>query len=257
MTTSEDFHQSCVACKLRVETGATICPHCGTYQQKWRRVGGRTVVLLSAAAALLSLVTAAVALYPQAVSVAFPRSTAELLMLSFDAVSHRREQARIEIINTGNQDLHLNSLVLSVDHKNLPKNSQELAKNPRGNYVISEWLRVGEARIFLIPLKRDTTTWVVRSIENFDATNAAFVEKGRDVWRCFSILPMSMRSGEAITPEEFIEVDGLVGLTGEIRYTTASKSIVDALSLDLPFRGALFERQHPKCKEVLDHSMTD
>lgn len=258
MTASEGSHQSCTACKVRIEVGATICPHCGTHQEKWRRVTGRTVVFLSAAAALLSLVTAAVALYPQAVSVLFPRPSAELMLLSFDAVSHRREQARIEVFNTGNQDLYLNSLVLTVDQEQLPTNSQDLSKSPPYNYVISEWLRVGEARTFLVPLKQGTTDWAVRSIEDFDTANATFAERGAGaLWQCFSVLPMSVRSGRTAAPEAFAKVGGLVDLIGHIRYTTPSKDVVGTLSLDIPFKGALFERQHRQCRELLDQPATD
>lgn len=258
MTTTEASRPSCVACKMQIESGATLCPRCGTHQEKWRRVSGRTVVFLSASAALFSLITAAVALYPQAVSVLFPRPNAELMLLSFDAVSHRREQARIELFNTGNQDIYVNSVVLSVDPTQLPAESQVLGKSPPYNYVISEWLRMGEARTFLVPLKQGTTDWVVRSIDDFDTASSAFADKGAGaVWRCFSVLPMTMRSGRPAVPEAFDQVGGLVDLVGHIRFTTPSSDVVGTLEIDLPFKGALFERQHRQCEELLDRPVAD
>ncbi|MGB0659692.1 MAG: zinc ribbon domain-containing protein [Mangrovicoccus sp.] len=137
MSEPQAISPRCVACREILQEGAKLCPHCGTRQKRAGRYTFRILALAGGLATLLSLITAGIALAPQALSVLFPKTSARL----YSAVHARvgpEDQAvlRIGLINDGRSEIFVSKLTFRTTDPLLA------GLNP-SSYVIRQVLPVG------------------------------------------------------------------------------------------------------------------
>jgi hypothetical protein len=192
-TTNSDIENSaiknCCACQEKIHIEASLCPSCGTRQLKLSRRFFRAVTVFGALATVLSVISAGVALAPQAYSFVWPNPRPNIFEMSFDSRDlNTRKFGVFDLYNGGNRDVFATKLVLTPQG--------ELFES-LGNVEISiyETIPAGAAvehRIALIssasPRPRNARLLIEDQYENLHAylTERDIFQRG-----CFALLPMN------------------------------------------------------------------
>lgn len=181
--------KNCSACQAHIHIDASLCPNCGTRQRALPRRLFRAVTLFGALATVLSVVSAGVALAPQAYSFVWPKPRPNIFEMSFDSRDlNTRESGVFDLYNGGNRDVFATKLVLAPQG--------ELFES-LGDVEISiyEALPAGgavEHRIALIssanPRHRNARLLVEEQYENL---HAYLTKRGSFQRDCFALLPMN------------------------------------------------------------------
>ncbi|MCT4553642.1 MAG: hypothetical protein N4A53_03055 [Pelagimonas sp.] len=192
-TTSNDIGnaatKNCGACQERIHLNASLCPSCGTRQGKLSRRFFRAVTVLGALATVLSVISAGVALAPQAYSFVWPNPRPNIFEMNFDTRDlNTRQFGVFDLYNGGNRDVFATKLVLEPQG--------ELFEN-LGDVEISiyETIPAGTAvehRIALISSANPTPKRARLLIEDqYENLRAYLIERGSFRRDCFALLPMN------------------------------------------------------------------
>lgn len=104
--------KSCSACLQKIHIDASLCNNCGTRQNVVARRFFLSVAVLGGLATVLSLISAGIALAPQAYSTVFPSPRPSVFEMSFDTRDlNTRTKGVFDLYNAGNRDVFATKLI--------------------------------------------------------------------------------------------------------------------------------------------------
>ncbi|MEL7346513.1 MAG: zinc ribbon domain-containing protein [Pseudomonadota bacterium] len=210
-----DAVRACIACFEHIDARATVCPHCGTRQNPWSRFFLRFLTVVGGLVTVLSLVSAGIALAPQAYSFIWPKPQPSIFQMSFDTRDFSTRKAGVfDLYNGGNRDVFATRLIFT------PKGDAFARLGPV-EISVYEMIAAGAAvehRIQLISAANPKPRPARALIEDQFVNLSRFLDERRAFdARCFALLPLnaSKRRG---APEN-----------GRFRYDIASTTLTTVL----------------------------
>lgn len=243
----------CTMCRDPLHPAAKVCSKCGSTQnpiQHWLfRIGAIAAVM----ATLVSLVTAAVALWPQAMRSVFPNPKPSLYEFRFDHSDVvRRKLGTFGLLNGGNVD----TFVLKISFE---ASDPLLINVPSRNIIISEWVKqseaieksIGNPDAVRVP-PNASRPQPITSVE-YSNIRARLIDKGDFDSSCFFLHPYNAFAGIGAPKDGQFRNDEATTISqAMMHYTTVSEreKPQEVAVRNLYIEATLFVK--PKCEPVVD-----
>lgn len=240
--------RACVACDRAISVKAWLCPECGTRQSRLGRYFVRAATLAGVLTTILSLATAGVALYPSAVKVLFPSSSAKLYsVLRTRSGPQDIDVLKIGLINDGNTDLYISQLEFIATDPTLSSVNKTV-------FRIRESIPAGailDKEIELRPLVASRLTTV--SISGFQDHKAELEKVGRYRPGCYFIEPNGFDEANPPPLPQFAIAEAVTEIEAHIVYSTSNTRgqaktmmVTDDMTGTVLFRSICAEKDPPK-----------
>ncbi|MFT5797325.1 MAG: hypothetical protein ACI84R_001384 [Candidatus Azotimanducaceae bacterium] len=181
--------KSCSACLQKIHIDASLCNNCGTRQNVVARRFFLSVAVLGGLATVLSLISAGIALAPQAYSTVFPSPRPSVFEMRFDTRDlNTRTKGVFDLYNAGNRDVFATKLIFKP---------QGDMFSSLGNIDISIYEMIPsntaiKREIRLISSARPTRpSELLLNEDNFQKLFTAMKDQNSLDVMCFRLLPMN------------------------------------------------------------------